>query len=65
MRLPAHQRFDWFGSLTFVAGLGSLLLALSLIAFPMLPMVAVYGMLGVAVVGLVAFVFIALPPEWP
>src|SRR5579884_1904829 len=33
--LPAHQRFDWPGSLTFTVGLGSLLMALSLIAFPM------------------------------
>ena len=33
VRLPAHQRFDWVGSLTFVGGLGSLLLALSLVAF--------------------------------
>jgi hypothetical protein len=38
VRLPAHQRFDWVGSLTFVIGLGSLLLALSLVALPMLPM---------------------------
>ena len=65
VRLPAHQRFDWFGSLTFVAGLGSLLLALSLIAFPMLPMVAVYGLLVVAVVGLFAFVFVELHTEEP
>ena len=32
VRLPAHQRFDWLGSLTFVVGLGSLLMALSLLA---------------------------------
>jgi MFS family permease len=56
VRLPAHQRFDWFGSLTFVVGLGSLLLALSLITFPMLPIPVVNAMFVVAVVALVAFV---------
>src|SRR5207302_3740185 len=56
VRLPAHQRFDWAGSLTFVVGLGSLLLALSLIAFPMLPMPVVNAMFVVAVVALIAFV---------
>ena len=53
VRLPAHQRFDWLGSLTFVVGLGSLLMALSLVAFPMLPMSVVYGLFVVAVLGLV------------
>ncbi len=55
VRLPAHQRFDWLGSLTFVVGLGSLLMALSLVAFPMLPMSVVYGMFVIAVIGLIAF----------
>jgi EmrB/QacA subfamily drug resistance transporter len=56
VRLPAHQRFDWLGSLTFVVGLGSLLMALSLLAFPMLPMLFVYALLATAVIGLAAFV---------
>jgi EmrB/QacA subfamily drug resistance transporter len=56
VRLPAHQRFDWLGSITFVVGLGSLLLALSLIAFPMLPVPVVNAMFVVAVVALIAFV---------
>src|SRR5207302_952799 len=55
VRLPAHQRFDWWGSLTFVVGLGSLLLALSLIAFPMLPMPVVNALFGVGVLGLAGF----------
>src|SRR5690349_20911075 len=63
--LPAHQRFDWWGSLTFVVGLGSLLMALSLVAFPMLPMSVVYGMFGVAVVGLVAFLIVELRTRQP
>ena len=56
VRLPAHQRFDWLGSLTFVVGLGSLLLGLSLVAFPMLPMPVVNAMLVVAVIALIGFV---------
>jgi len=63
--LPAHQRFDMQGSLTFVAGLGSLLLALSLLAFPMLPMSVVYGLFVVAGLGLVGFVLVELRAEQP
>src|ERR671938_230712 len=59
VRLPAHQRFDWPGSLTFVVGLGSLLLALSLFAFPMLPMSIVFGVFVVAV-GLAGFLLVEL-----
>src|ERR671939_110805 len=55
VRLPAHQRFDWLGSLTFVVGVGSLLLALSLVAFPMLPMEVVYALFVAAAVGVVGF----------
>ena len=53
--LARHQRFDWAGSLTFVVGLGSLLLALSLLAFPLLGMTVVYVLLAVAVLGLAGF----------
>src|SRR6185312_2487693 len=60
VRLPAHQKFDWLGSLTFVVGLGCLLLALSLVAFPMLPQSVVNGLFVVAVIGLVAFVVVEL-----
>src|ERR671933_844193 len=65
VRLPAHQHFDWWGSLTFVVGLGSLLMALSLVAFPMLPMSIVYAMFVVAVVGLVAFLLVELRTRQP
>ena len=57
VRLPAHQRFDWLGSLTFVVGLGSLLLALSLVAFPMLPQPVVNALVVVAIVALASFIF--------
>jgi EmrB/QacA subfamily drug resistance transporter len=65
VRMPAHQTFDWVGSLSFVVGLGSLLLALSLIAFPMLPMTVAYILFVVAVVALVGFVLVELRSEQP
>src|SRR5579875_801290 len=37
VRLAAHQHMDWFGSVTLTVGLTGLLLALSMMAFPMLP----------------------------
>src|ERR671938_359407 len=65
VRLPAHQRFDWLGSLTFVVGLGSLLLALSLVAFPMLPMPVVNALFVVAVLGLAGFLVAELRAAQP
>ena len=56
--LPPSQTFDWPGSLTFTLGLGSALLALSLMAFPLLPVQAVFVILGIGVAGLIAFFFV-------
>jgi len=55
VHLLAKQYFDWLGSLTFVFGLGSLLLAISLVAFPLISIIYVYLLLVYAVVGLAAF----------
>jgi EmrB/QacA subfamily drug resistance transporter len=60
-----HQEFDWLGSATFVIGLGSLLLGLSLLAFPLLGMTVVYALLVVAVIGLAAFVVVELRARQP
>jgi EmrB/QacA subfamily drug resistance transporter len=60
-----HQRFDWWGSISFVVGLGSLLLGLSLLAFPLLGMPVVYALLVVAVIGLAAFVVVELRAVQP
>ncbi|MGA2481337.1 MAG: MFS transporter [Spirochaetia bacterium] len=49
------QTFDWPGSLTFTFGLGALLLALSLLAFPLLPLSIVYVVLGCGAAALIAF----------
>jgi EmrB/QacA subfamily drug resistance transporter len=53
--LPSNQRFDWMGSCSFTIGLGSLLLAVSLIAFPMVGMTSVYMLFICAFFGLFAF----------
>jgi EmrB/QacA subfamily drug resistance transporter len=53
--LPTNQRFDWLGSLTFVFGLGSLLLAVSLVAFPLISISYAYILFACAVAGLTAF----------
>lgn len=55
--LASNQRFDWMGSFTFTIGLGSLLLAVSLIAFPLISIKYVYALFICAVLGLTAFFF--------
>lgn len=54
--LPGHQRFDWPGSLTFITGLGSLLLAASLVAFPLIDLAYVYALFILGALGLAAFI---------
>ncbi|VVB66797.1 Putative multidrug resistance protein MdtD [uncultured archaeon] len=53
--LPARQSFDWPGSLTFTVGLGSLLSAVSLVAFPLINAVYVYALFVCSFIGLGAF----------
>lgn len=50
-----RQPFDRVGSLSFLIGAGAGLMALSLIAFPMLGMPVVYALSVVAAIGLAAF----------
>jgi len=54
--LPGHQRFDWPGSLTFITGLGSLLLAASLVAFPLIDLAYVYALFILGALGLASFI---------
>jgi EmrB/QacA subfamily drug resistance transporter len=65
VRLPAHQRFDWPGSLSFTFGLGSFLLALSLVAFPLWgwPVIDALGVVGVML--LATFVVVELRSPAP
>jgi MFS family permease len=65
VRLPAHQRFDWFGSLSFTVGLGSLLLALSLIAFPVWGSTVIDALFLVGIIGLICFIAIELRQRQP
>ncbi|MBV9544768.1 MAG: MFS transporter [Chloroflexi bacterium] len=65
LMFPAHQRFDFAGSITFVVGLGSLLMGLSLLAFPMLPMPVVYALFVVALIALVGFLVVELRAPQP
>ena len=53
--LAANQRFDWNGSFTFTVGLGSLLLSVSLIAFPLISINYVYALFICAILFLTAF----------
>ncbi len=53
--LAENQRFDWKGSLTFTVGLGSLLLSVSLIAFPLISINYIYALFIGAIVALTAF----------
>ena len=54
--LPSGQHFDWKGSLTFTLGLATLLLAVSLYAFPMTAAWIVYALFIVAAVSLALFI---------
>jgi MFS family permease len=63
--LPSQQSFDWLGSLTFTFGLGSLLLAASLIAFPLVDMSYVYALFAAAAVGLFAFFIVERRVQQP
>jgi len=55
VRLAGHQHIDWFGSAALTIGLTGVLLALSLVAFPMFGQAANMVILAVGVVSLVLF----------
>jgi EmrB/QacA subfamily drug resistance transporter len=55
MRATEPQRIDWFGSVTLTIGLTGVLLALTMLAFPMLPQTAIITILVVGVVSMVLF----------
>ena len=63
--LPSNQRFDWFGSLTFVVGLGSLLMSLSLIAFPAWGWTVIYALFVLGFLSMIAFFIIELRVPQP
>ncbi|MFZ2473014.1 MAG: MFS transporter [Methanothrix sp.] len=63
--LLSQQRFDWPGSITFSVGLGSLLLASSLVAFPLIDAIYVHALFALALAGLAAFYVVEKKAEQP
>ncbi|HUZ02131.1 MAG TPA: MFS transporter [Thermomicrobiaceae bacterium] len=62
---PGSQHFDWLGGATFVIGLGSVLMALSLISFPVWGQTVIDAFLIIGAVGLVAFLVTELRVTQP
>lgn len=63
--LPKGQSFDLPGALTFTLGLGALLMAASLIAFPLLDLMYIYALFIIGAIGLGAFFCIELRANSP
>lgn len=63
--LPTRQHFDRLGSFTFTVGLCSLLLAASLIAFPLIDAVYINALFASAFMGLAAFYVVERKAEQP
>ena len=53
--LKAHQHIDLFGAITLAIGLSGILLALTMIAFPMLPEPAIIAILVIGLISLIVF----------
>jgi EmrB/QacA subfamily drug resistance transporter len=58
VRPMAQQRIDWIGGILLTVGLTGTLLALSLLAFPMLPEWQIYTILAIGIVSLIAFIIV-------
>ena len=65
INVPSQQRFDWPGSVTFTVGLATLLLAASLVAFPLIDVAYVYALFVLAVLSLAAFYVVERKAEQP
>ncbi len=58
VRPASSQHFDWFGCLTLTFGLTGILLAITMVAFPMLPQAVTTGILIVGIICAVLFLTI-------
>lgn len=56
LQFKAHQHIDWFGAITLTLGLTGILLALSMLAFPLIPQPDIIAMLIIGIVSLLVFV---------
>jgi EmrB/QacA subfamily drug resistance transporter len=65
VNLPKGQSFDWPGAATFAIGMTALLLAASLIAFPILSMEIVYALFAVGIIGLGIFLYLETKTDHP
>ena len=64
--LPKSPGFDWWGCITFLIGMSSLLLAISLYAFPIgLTMETIYAMFILGVIGILVFIWLELKVKTP
>ncbi|MGD0817392.1 MAG: MFS transporter [Methanomassiliicoccales archaeon] len=64
--LPKSPGFDWAGCGTFLIGMTSLLLAISLYAFPMgLSSETIYALFAIGIIGILAFIWIELKVKTP
>jgi EmrB/QacA subfamily drug resistance transporter len=64
--LPKSPGFDWVGCGVFLVGMTSLLLAVSLYAFPMgLSTEAIYALFAIGIVGILAFIWIEMKVKTP
>ncbi len=55
VRLAEHQHIDWFGSITLTIGLAGVLLALSMLAFPILSQPVTITIFVIGIISLVLF----------
>ena len=55
VKLAMRQHIDWFGAITLTLGLAGTLLALSLLAFPLLGQTTTYTILAIGIFGLILF----------
>ncbi|HEU5379673.1 MAG TPA: MFS transporter [Ktedonobacteraceae bacterium] len=58
VRFKAHQHIDWFGATTLTLGLTGILLALSMLAFPLIPQPDIIAMLIVGIISLLVFIIV-------
>ncbi len=65
VNLPKGQSFDWPGAATFAVGMTALLLATSLVAFPILSTEIVYVLFAVGIIGLGLFLYLETKAEHP
>jgi len=64
--VPRSRGFDWFGTATFLVGMTSLLLGISLFAFPMgITNEAIYAMFVIGIVGILVFLWVELRAKTP